>query len=107
MATQTFITLIDDTDGTEAAETVAFALDGVHYEIDLNDKNAKALRDTIGAWVGRARSGGKPTQSRRIIQAVGDSRSALIRAWAAKEGVRVPARGRIPGDVQRQYDAAH
>ncbi|GAA2500690.1 Lsr2 family protein [Terrabacter carboxydivorans] len=107
MATQTFITLIDDTDGTEAAETLTFALDGVQYEIDLNDKNAKALRDTIGTWAGRARSGGKPTQSRRTIKAVGHSRSALIRAWAAKQGVQVPARGRIPGEVQQQYDAAH
>jgi len=39
--------LEDDLDGSEADETVTFALDGVSYEIDLNAKNAAALRDSL------------------------------------------------------------
>jgi len=31
----------------------------------------------------------------------------VIRAWATKNGIAVPARGRIPGDVERQYNAAN
>jgi hypothetical protein len=44
VAKQTIERLIDDLDGTEGAETVAFALDGVSYEIDLSEKNAAARR---------------------------------------------------------------
>ena len=107
MASRTVITLIDDLDGSEAIETVNFALDGLAYEIDLNDHNASALREALGAWTKNARRVGRPATHRRVIAAVGDSRSALIRAWAAGEGISVPARGRIPSEVRRQYDAAH
>jgi hypothetical protein len=37
MAQRTVVSLVDDLDGTEANETVEYALDGVIYEIDLND----------------------------------------------------------------------
>ena len=37
-------TLIDDLDGSEASETVAFAVDGSSYEIDLSKSNAAAMR---------------------------------------------------------------
>ena len=30
-----------------------------------------------------------------------------IRAWATKNGIAVPARGRIPGSVERQYNESH
>lgn len=33
--------------------------------------------------------------------------AATIRAWAREEGIDVNARGAIPEDLQRQYDAAH
>jgi hypothetical protein len=33
-------TLVDDIDGTEAAETITFALDSKSYEIDQSEKNA-------------------------------------------------------------------
>jgi hypothetical protein len=31
----------------------------------------------------------------------------VIRAWAIENGISVPARGRIPGEVERQYNAAN
>ena len=40
MATRVTTTLVDDVDGTEAQETVAFGLDGSEFEIDLSDSNA-------------------------------------------------------------------
>lgn len=108
MASQTIIRLLDDTDGTDASETVTFALDGVSYEIDLNETNANALRQTLAPWAAHGRRTHSSTSTtRRTLKPVGDSRSALIRAWAARAGLQVPARGRIPNDVQRQYDAAH
>ena len=69
MAQKVHIVLVDDLDGTEATETVSFGLDGTSYEIDLNDKNAAALRDALAGYVGHARkvSGarrGAPQRSR-------------------------------------------
>ena len=60
MAQKVHITLEDDLDGGEATETVSFGLDGRTYEIDLNDKNAAALRDALARYVAAARrSGGR------------------------------------------------
>jgi hypothetical protein len=55
MARQIIETIIDDIDGGEASETVAFGLDGTTYEIDLNDKNAAALRKALDKFIGSAR----------------------------------------------------
>ena len=49
MAQKTQIILVDDIDGSEATQTVTFALDGVNYEIDLNDDHAAALREPPSA----------------------------------------------------------
>ena len=43
MSSKTIIVMEDDTDGSEASETVEFAIDGVTYTIDLSDKNAQKL----------------------------------------------------------------
>ena len=55
MATRELVTTTDDVDGTPAQETVAFALDGVTYEIDLSADNAARLRDSIAPWVAAGR----------------------------------------------------
>jgi hypothetical protein len=40
MATKVLTTLQDDIDGSNATQTIQFALDGVEYEIDVSDRNA-------------------------------------------------------------------
>ncbi|HRA46360.1 MAG TPA: Lsr2 family protein, partial [Phycicoccus sp.] len=45
MAKKVTISLVDDIDKSDAAETVSFSLDGVNYEIDLSSDNAGKLRD--------------------------------------------------------------
>ena len=62
MAQKVHIVLEDDLDGSDATQTVSFGLDGTSYEIDLNDKNANALRDALAKYVGHGR---KVTGSRR------------------------------------------
>lgn len=49
MAQKTIVQLIDDLDGTSNGdiETVVFGLDGVSYEIDLNDDHAGELRERL------------------------------------------------------------
>ena len=55
MARKTQVILTDDIDGSEATGTVSFALDGVSYEIDLNDDNAQQMREQLSEWTSKAR----------------------------------------------------
>ena len=103
--------LADDITGGPAAETVAFALDGRAYEIDLSAEHAQALRDALAPWVAAARKVGA---SRRVIDLrTGASRrsaaadTAAIRVWAVEQGIPVKPRGRISQEVRARYDAAH
>src|ERR1700712_3767114 len=117
MAQQTTVTYLDDLDGTKAAETVTFALDGAQYEIDLSAKNAKAIRKAFAEFVdaGRkikqgsspvkvARSGAK--KSAAPARRADKADLSAIRIWAAENNVTVAARGRLSEDVKAQYAAA-
>ena len=59
MAQRTVVQLTDDLDGKPIpdgkGETIRFSLDRTDYEIDLTDKNAKALRDAFATYVSAAR----------------------------------------------------
>jgi Lsr2 len=102
------VTLLeDDVAGGEASETVRFNLDGVDYEIDLNKKNAKKLRDVLSIYVGHARRvGGR----RRVTGRTGaDGYSydpKAVRVWAASNKIDTPPRGRIPARIVEQYRSA-
>jgi len=116
MAQKVQVVLIDDIDGGDAHETVTFALDGVSYEIDLNEDNAAKLRDAFALWVGNARrvsgrsssagsrNGGGRTSARRSS---GGEDTAAIREWAKSHGHQVSERGRISAAVREAYDKAH
>ncbi len=64
MAQTVIVKLTDDIDGGDAEETVVFGIDGKTFEIDLNKKNAAALRKAIAPYVGNARAAGRPSQTR-------------------------------------------
>ena len=106
MAQRTHIDLIDDLDGSPAAETVSFAIDGVSYEIDLSDRNAAALRDAIAPFsaAGRKQSGARKVTRRKVSNA-GDA--TAIRTWAQAHGLTVSNRGRVSAEIRQAYDAAH
>lgn len=103
MARKTQVLLVDDIDGSEATNTVTFGLDGVSYEIDLNDDNARQLRSELEKWTVRARrTGGR---AKRGAAPSGDAKK--IREWARKNGYEVSERGRIPADVREAYAKAN
>ena len=112
MAQKVQIILEDDLDGTEASETVSFALDGTSYEIDLTAENAAEMRDAFARYVGHAR---KVSSSRRgsgrRTSAAGSGGSGPstkdIRDWAREQGMEVSERGRMSSEVREAYDAAH
>ncbi|GAB2735452.1 histone-like nucleoid-structuring protein Lsr2 [Nocardioides pakistanensis] len=113
MAQRVNVILVDDLDGDDAAETVSFGLDGVEYEIDLNENNAAELRQALGRYIeaGRRVAGRKASGRRRgqRIAAGGDTGPSAsdIRAWARDNGWDVPERGRVSAEVREAYAAAH
>ena len=108
MAQKVHIVLVDDLDGSEATESVSFGLDGTSYEIDLNDKNAAKLRDTLAGYIGHARKVGAASRRGRKTAASSSGPSAReIRDWARSNGYDVPDRGRVSADVRQAFDAAH
>ena len=110
MAQRTVVMLTDDIDGGEASETVTFAIDGVSYEIDLNVKNASALRGAIAPYIGAARRSGRGARVGGAGRRGRGGRTTdigAIREWARANGHQVSDRGRISATVQDAYDTAH
>jgi hypothetical protein len=106
MARETIVTLVDDIDGSVAASTVTFGLDGYSYEIDLSDKNNNALRTALNPFIeGARRVRGGSARGRASGRTTDKDRNATIRTWALDNGVELPSRGRIAGAVQDAYDA--
>lgn len=100
--------LVDDLDGTEADETLSFALDGKVYEIDLSRDNATLLRKAMDEYVTHARQAN--ARSRKPLHAAphrDPSQTRAIREWAQRNNHPVSSRGRIPGPVVTAYEAAH
>jgi hypothetical protein len=114
MAQTIVVKLVDDLDGGDADETVAFGLDGKTYEIELSKKNAAALRKVLAPYVDKARSAGRvPAPGRRgeggrrgssagktLFSELSAQEKERFRAWA-----NMPTARRI-GDsrVQRWID---
>jgi len=110
MVKKVTVSLLDDLDGKAADETVQFALDGVSYEIDLSEKNAKKLRSELEDWVTAGRRTGGSRRRRGVRSAsasIDRTESAAIREWARKSGHEIAKRGRIPVEVIDAYRAAH
>ena len=110
MVKKVTVSLLDDLDGKAADETVQFALDGVSYEIDLSEKNAKKLRSELQPWVTAGRRTGGSRRRRGVRSAsasIDRTESAAIREWARKSGREIATRGRIPVEVIDAYRAAH
>ncbi|NJQ08172.1 histone-like nucleoid-structuring protein Lsr2 [Streptomyces lonarensis] len=108
MAQKVQVLLLDDIDGGDASETVSFAIDGKSYEIDLNEANAKKLRDALEPYTkaGR-RGGGRPARGTRGTRASSGSQdTAKIRAWAKENGYDVNDRGRVPANIREAYEKA-
>jgi hypothetical protein len=103
------VSLVDDLDGSQATETVEFALDGQTYEIDLSSTNAGKLRDTLAAYTTAARTSTRTphntpgTVSTAPRFAARRKQPHAIREWARTQGIFTPDRGRIPAAVIDAY----
>lgn len=114
MADQVVHRKVDDLDVSRGAvpaladESVVFGLDGVNYTIDLSEANAKDLRARLQEFIDAATpvmdlqltDGMTPKEARK-------AESRAIRAWAAKQGIKVSERGRISQDILAKYVLVH
>ncbi|WP_410573851.1 histone-like nucleoid-structuring protein Lsr2 [Amycolatopsis sp. cmx-4-61] len=110
MAQKVSVEILDDLDGSTAAQTVQFSLDGVTFEIDLSDRNASALRHELARYIGAGRRVG----GRKVRVATGQSTTAAdrernqrIRAWANANGYDVSERGRLSSEVVAAFERVH
>ncbi|MCZ0981794.1 Lsr2 family protein [Streptomyces diastatochromogenes] len=108
MAQKIQVLLIDDLEGGEADETVAFGLDGKPYEIDLTAANAAKLRGILEPYTeaGRKTSGRPKSATAKRTKVAANS--GTIRAWARSNGwPDLGNRGRVPAVVRDAFEKAH
>ncbi|MDN5915134.1 MAG: Lsr2 family protein [Pseudonocardia sp.] len=110
MSRHTVISLVDDFDGTAADETLSFAVDGRHYEIELSASHAAALRSGLIPFIEHARPAVRPQNrtsapgSRAATTTGRRAELAAVRQWARSQGIDVSDRGRISGSVWEAYE---
>ena len=108
MVERRVVQLVDDLDGSQAGETVHFAVDGRDYEIDLSAKNARKLRAVLRPYVSAGRRTGtrraQPARGGRSAGSATTNDSQQIREWARGRGLEVSARGRIPAYLRQAYE---
>ena len=98
---------IDDIDGSEAAGTVRFGLDGADYEIDLNAEHTKQLHTALRTYIDHARKVGGTSKRAPRGRRIGSSiDTTAVRTWAREQGIAIKDRGRVPADVVAKYEAA-
>jgi len=90
------------------AESLAFGLDGVSYEIDVAQPNRARLAGALAPFIAAGRQVSRGSR-RRGAGTAARSRvdRAAVRAWAREAGLAVSERGRISAEVLSQYQAAH
>ena len=104
MATKVLTTLQDDIDGSAAVETIRFALNGVEWEIDLSERNANRLRNSLNDFITHGRKVG--AKSERNDASSRDFEPKDVRQWAEANGIDVNSRGRIPAEIVERYRSA-
>lgn len=110
VAKQTTVTLVDDLDGSEAAEQVEFAVDGRSYEIDLSTANSSRLREALAPFISAARrTGGRRSSAGAAAARPSTDReqNQAIREWAVAKGMKISERGRIPSNVLEAFHKSH
>ena len=107
MAQRTVTRLVDDLDHQEIeadGQTIRFAYQGIQYEIDLSEKNAKKLDRALAPFVAAARRVSSRAARSKALATTVDTKA--VRKWAESNGIEVSSRGRISAQVLELYRAA-
>ena len=75
--------MVDETDGSQADETVHFGLDGAQFELNLSRAHAEELRQLLEPYIKAGRKTGSrgmaarpPTKDQRSLSSTGPSNTA-------------------------------
>ena len=99
--------LVDDLDGTEAVESVRLGWNGQWRQLELSERNLAALSKAIDRfWDAGRPVKGDVAARRRAGTATAGRDPRAIRVWAAENRIAVPARGRIPREIEDRYNEA-
>ena len=107
MARKETVTVTDDIDGAEDAQTVLFSYEGKNYSIDLASKNKAKLDKALAPYI---QAGTKVSQARSLARRGAHGLSedvAVIRSWARDQGMEVSERGRVSQKVRDAFNSAH
>jgi hypothetical protein len=109
MAQRVITQLVSDLSGDEIAdgkgESIEFSYRGASYSIDLTDKEAAGFDKAVALYLEHATK----TGGRRRSTSAGsksDYSAKDVRVWAKAQGIVVPERGRIPGEILEQYKSS-
>ena len=112
VAQKTVVVMTDDLTGGDATQTIHFSLDNSEYVIDLNDKNAAALRSDFEKYIEAGRKhkaeagAARPRRGAAARPASGVD-TAVVREWARSNGHEVSERGRVSKKIIEAYLAAN
>lgn len=112
--------LVDDITGEELPEdvgrSITFTVDGVNYEIDLNEKHADEFSKALEPYIKHGRRAGvarapimlRGANTRRPQTPTDKAQLAAMRDWARENGFpNVPDRGRVSFQIREAYEVAH
>lgn len=106
MARTIIVVTEDDLEGGSASQQVLFSVDGVEYEIDLNDRNADTFRQALAPYQSHGRRVGgrqlRPTRGRNSAEFLRE-----VRSWGRLNGHTISDRGRVPKSILDAYAEAH
>jgi nucleoid-associated protein Lsr2 len=107
MAQHAQVVFTDDIDGSDAADTVRFGLEGTSYEIDLSKKNADKLAKVLEPYIKAARKASSGSRRPAARPRAAGPNPAAVREWAKSEGMEVKDKGRVPAELIVKFQAAN
>ncbi|WNI17690.1 histone-like nucleoid-structuring protein Lsr2 [Actinacidiphila sp. ITFR-21] len=108
MAQKVRVRLVDDLDGSEAHETVTFALDGKPREIELSHENAARFRRLLDPFMEASRPAKSTNLAAKgtppVTQAALREEGIRIREWADRHHLPINPLGRIPQKTRKAWE---
>ena len=87
--------------GPDEGQTVKFSWNNKNYEIDLCQKDADKMSNSINTYAEAARRLATSGKAYRNVATGPDPRA--VRAWAKTKGIEVSDRGRVPAELVTQF----
>lgn len=118
MARQQITVYIDDFTGEPGEDVVEvkWVVGDTLYEMDMSESTRKQFDEALAPFLAKGRKGGTFRLDRVLAgrtpvattrPTVDREQNQAVREWAAKRGIKVSDRGRIPASVLEQFHQEH